>query len=194
MTVTVLMDPVGSIPVFLALTRHSPPAARNRAARRAALVAAGVILSFAVFGDLILRLLGIDLPALQVAGGLLLALVALELLHPFDDTPEPAAEDVPDVALVPLGTPLLAGPGAIAATMVYARNADDVWGGVTVGLALVASLLGTYVCLRFATTLSRVLRPNAIRVLSRVLGLLVAAVAVQLVADGVVAWMEQGVG
>lgn len=193
-TVTVLMDPMGNIPVFLSLTRGWEPGARRRAAGQASLVAGAVVLVFAVFGELILRALGIGLPALQAAGGLLLLLVALELLRRFDESATATAADTANIALVPLGTPLLAGPGAIATTMVYVRQSDDVGGAVSVGLAVLVSLLVTYLALRFAGVLARVLKPNGVHVLSRVMGLLLAAIAVQLMAGAVEQWVREGVG
>jgi uncharacterized membrane protein len=110
-TLVVIMDPIGTIPMFLALTGGRTARARKRLAWQAVLVAIAVIATFALFGQQILRYLGITVPALQGAGGLLLVLVALELLTGKQDQPD----DIPDVnvALVPLGTPLLAGPGAI---------------------------------------------------------------------------------
>src|SRR5947208_950582 len=120
-TLVVIMDPIGTIPLFLALTSGRSARARRRLAWQAVLVAVAVIAAFALFGQQILRYLGITVPALQGAGGLLLILVALELLTGKQEDPE----DAPDVnvALVPLGTPLLAGPGAIVATIVFVRRA-----------------------------------------------------------------------
>ena len=110
-TLFVIMDPIGTIPLFLSLTRGRSPASRRRAAWQAVSVSFGVIVAFAFFGQRILAYLHISLPALQCAGGLLLLLVALELLTGKDEDPVVNAET--NIALVPLGTPLLAGPGAI---------------------------------------------------------------------------------
>jgi multiple antibiotic resistance protein len=141
----------------------------------------------------VLGLLGISLEALQVAGGLLLLVIALELLRPGGGG-EAHDGDSSNIALVPLGTPLLAGPGAIAATMLYTRQADGFGGTLTVLLALVAVLTVTYLSMRFAPVLGRLLRDNGIELLSRVMGLLVAAIAVQLVAAAVETWVRSGVG
>src|SRR4051812_11655858 len=120
-TLVVIMDPPGTVPVFLSLVGRKPMATRVKAARQAVLVSLLVISLFAVAGQAILAYLGIGIPALQGAGGLLLLLIALQLLTGNAGSNEPeAAEDV-NVALVPLGTPLLAGPGAIAATIVFVR-------------------------------------------------------------------------
>jgi multiple antibiotic resistance protein len=159
---------------------------------QAATLAGAVVVSFAVFGQAVLRVLGITLPSLQIAGGLLLALVALELLQPLHD---PAIQPTSarrrhNPALVPLGTPLLAGPGAIATTMVYVRQAGDVRGGAVVVAALVAALLCLYAVLRFAAVLADVVSQDALQVVTRIMGLLATAIAVQLVALGVAEWIR----
>ena len=191
-TLLVIMDPVGNVPVFLALTRDHDLPARRRAALQATGVAAGVIVSFALFGELVLRLLGISVESLQVAGGLLLVLVSLELLQPGwqgGQAPRPGT----NAAFVPLGTPLLAGPGAIAAVMVYARQIDDLADGTAVVLALLGVLVVIYLALRYAAGLVGKLTENGIELMSKVVGLLLAAIAVQMVATGIEAWVEHGV-
>ena len=121
-TLLVITDPPGMVPIFVALTGPLPARERNKAAWQAVALALGVIVVFAVAGQRILEYLNIDLPALQGAGGLLLILVALELLTGKTDDPDNQATS--NIALVPLGTPLLAGPGAIVATMLFVRRAD----------------------------------------------------------------------
>src|SRR3990170_1488739 len=131
------MDPVGTVPIFLSLTGGRSHAAARRAAWQAVAVSFFVISVFAFFGQQILSYLHISLPALQGAGGLLLLLVALELLTGNDQ--EPAAASGTNVALVPLGTPLLAGPGAIVAVMLFVRSIDDAaeFTAVSLGVVLV---------------------------------------------------------
>ena len=192
-TILVIMDPVANAPVFLALTADVDAAGRRRAALQATVVAASVILVFALFGQAILALLGISLPALEVAGGLLLVLVALELLRPAGGETVAEARRGQNVALVPLGTPLLAGPGAIAATMVYMSAADSPGQVVAVIAALLLALAVVYLALRFAARLAGVLKENGIELLSRVVGVLLAAIAVQLVASGIEEWVRNGV-
>jgi multiple antibiotic resistance protein len=192
-TLFVIMDPIGNVPVFLVVTEGRGPAARRAAAAQASLTAAVVILTFAAFGGVLLDVLGISVEALQVSGGLLLVLVALELLHPPSTDQRIRRSADMNVAFVPLGTPLLAGPGAIAATMFYIRDADDPAGVAMVVGALVAVFLVIYVVLRLAPTIARVLRPNGIALLARIVGLLLAAIAVQLVASGVQEWVRHGV-
>ena len=121
-TLFVIMDPPGTVPVFISLTAGQSRAVRKKAAWQAVLVAFGVIVVFAAFGQQILHHLGITLPALQAAGGLLLLLIALQLLT--DTAEDPVQTKNVNIAFVPLGTPLLAGPGAIVATMVFVQRAD----------------------------------------------------------------------
>lgn len=191
-TVLVIMDPVGTSPIFVALTRHQTAPERNRSALQAAGVAATVILTFALFGEQLLELLGIELQALQVAGGLLLLVIALELFRGDEDESMKATGS--NVALVPLGTPLLAGPGAIAATMLAMRSSDTTGERLSVVLALLAALFVVYLGLRFSGLLHRVLKENGIHLVSRILGLLVAAIGIQLIAAAVEEWVRSGVG
>lgn len=189
-TVLVIMDPLGNIPVFLALTPTLDLPARRRAARQAVTVAAGVILLFALFGQRILELLHVSLYALQISGGLLLVLIALELLRPEADVS--VAQHGRNVALVPLGTPMLAGPGAIAATMLAMEEAGGTAGVLSVILALLSALVLVYGVLRYAGWIGRALKENGIHLVSRVMGLLLAAIAVELVATGVADWVKSG--
>jgi len=147
-----------------------------------------VIVVFAVGGQQILRYLGIDLPALQAAGGALLLLVALALLT--GRAEDPSSQSTANVALVPIGTPLLAGPGAIVATMLFVERAEGLRGQLAIAAAIALVLLTVWLTLRFSGVLVRVLRPAGIEVLTRIAGLLLAAIAVQLVADAVFAFIE----
>jgi len=186
-TLLVIVDPPGMMPIFLALTGALPARERHRAAWQAVALALGVITVFAVAGQAILDYLHIDLPALQGAGGLLLVLVALELLTGRADDPDPNATS--NIALVPLGTPLLAGPGAIVATMLFVRRAEAAADYVAIGAAIIAVMVAVWLTLRFSGLLVRVLRPGGIEVLTRIAGLLLAAIAVQLIADAVAAFV-----
>jgi multiple antibiotic resistance protein len=186
-TLFVIMDPVGTIPIFLSLTRGRAPASVRRAAWQAVTVSFAVIVAFAFFGQQILRYLGISLPALQCAGGLLLLLVALELLTGKEEAPT-ASSDV-NVALVPLGTPLLAGPGAIVATMVLSRQVDTVADFVAVALGVVGVHVALWLSMRFSMPILRLLREGGVVLVSRISGLLLSAIAVQLVADAVRAFI-----
>jgi MarC family membrane protein len=183
-TLVVIMDPPGTVPVFLSLVGRRPRPARVAAARQAVLVSLGVISLFAVGGEAILSYLGIGIPAIQGAGGLLLLLIALDLLTGRDATEPRAVEDV-NVALVPLGTPLLAGPGAIAATIVFVRHANSFATYFSLALAIVAVHLVLWLCLRFSGLLIRIFKDSGILLMAKIAGLLLAAIAVQLVADSV---------
>ncbi len=186
-TLLVIMDPPGAMPIFLALTGSLTQRQTVAAARRASLVALGVISSFAVFGQQILAYLNISLAALQGAGGLLLLLVALQLLTGHEQ--EQHANAGVNVALVPLGTPLLAGPGAIVATMLAVQKADGSGPLISVGLGLVAVLLVVWLFLRFAGRIHRVLKDSGTVLLTRIAGLLLSAIAVQMVADSIRAFV-----
>lgn len=188
-TLLVIMDPPGTIPVFLSLTGRKSKETRRGAARQAVLVSFLVISLFALGGEVILRYLGIGIPALQGAGGLLLLLIALDLLTGRGSTEQEIAEDV-NVALVPLGTPLLAGPGAIAATIVFVRQADgNVGSYLALGAAIVAVHLFLWLCLRYSGAVIRFIKDSGITLLAKIAGLLLAAIAVQLVADSVRGFM-----
>lgn len=191
-TLIVIMDPPGTVPVFLGLVGRKSRAARIQAARQGVLVSLAVITLFAVAGEAILAYLGIGIPALQGAGGLLLLLIALDLLTGKDNTESLEVEDV-NVALVPLGTPLLAGPGAIAATIVYVRQAHGQLGGyVALALAILVVHLILFLCLRYSGALIRLIRESGILLLAKIAGLLLAAIAVQLVANSVRGFISGG--
>ncbi|MEP9383866.1 MarC family protein [Nocardioides sp. KR10-350] len=186
-TLFVIMDPVGTIPIFLSLTAGRSAESSRKAAWQAVLVSFFVIAVFALFGQGILHYLGISLPALQCAGGLLLLLVALELLT--DNEEVPTAQTGTNVALVPLGTPLLAGPGAIVATMVFARQADGFSDGLALVLAFVAVHVVLWAAMRFSLPILRLIRESGVLLVTRIAGLLLSAIAVQMVADAVRAFI-----
>src|SRR3954462_3265125 len=188
-TLVVIMDPVGTIPLFLALTSGRSSRARRRLGWRAGPVAVAVTAAFALFGQQILRYLGVTVPALQGAGGLLLILVALELLTGKQEDPEDAPSV--NVALVPLGTPLLAGPGAIVATIVFVRGAHGAGDAWAIVAGIVAVHLVLYLALRFANVILRVIREGGVLLVTRISGLLLSAIAVQLVADSAVAFARR---
>jgi multiple antibiotic resistance protein len=187
-TLFVIMDPPGTIPLFLALTSGGSARQRKRAAWQAVAVAFLVIVSFALFGRQLLTYLNISLPALQCAGGLLLLLVALELLTGKHEVPS-ETQDV-NVALVPLGTPLLAGPGAIVATMVFVEQVDDWPTFAAVALGVVGVHLMLWAFMRYSVVILRIIRESGVTLVTRISGLLLSAIAVQLVADAVRAFIN----
>src|SRR6266700_2851736 len=178
-TLLVIMDPLGSAPIFISLTAGRTPGARRRAALEAAAAAGGLVVVFALFGRLILDYLHVSVESLTIAGGLLLLLVALQMLR----GEEIAPTDTANVALVPLATPLLAGPGAIAAVMVLTKRYEDAPGRIGVLLGIVVAVVA--VGLMLAAQIARLLRPSVIQLLTRVLGLLLSAIAVQFIVDAV---------
>jgi multiple antibiotic resistance protein len=184
-TLLVITDPPGVVPVFLGMTSTRPKAERNRLAWQAALVALGVIVAFALFGRSILDYLGVELPSLQAAGGLLLLLVALELLTGKSADPAELESAQANVAFVPLGTPLLAGPGAIVATMLFVQRIGSVGDGVAFAAAIAAVVAMLWLAMRFSGVILRVLKGSGVELLTRIAGLLLSAIAVQLIVDAV---------
>lgn len=191
-TLIVILDPLGTAPVFLALTATDDEATRRRTARNALLAAAVLIYAFALFGTQILASLSIGLPALQAGGGVVLFLTALEMLR--GDILEPKKADGVDVAIVPLGVPLLAGPGAISAVMVFMTGTNGaslpLGRQLSVGFAIAAVLLVTYLVLRYAELLARVLKDNGIHLITRVMGMLLVAISIELIATAVRAYAD----
>lgn len=152
-----------------------------------------VISIFAIGGKAILTYLHIGIPALQGAGGLLLLLVALQLLTGLGNAGTPTASDDVNVALVPLGTPLLAGPGAIAAVIVGVSGVSgDVGGYLAIAAAIVSVHIVVAIVLRYSTVLIRVLGVGGITLLAKIAGLLLAAIAVQLIADSIAGFIAAG--
>ncbi len=191
-TLLVIIDPPGTVPVFLGLTRGRSAKTRNKLAWQAAVVAFGVIVAFALFGRTILGYLGVGLPALEGAGGLLLLLVSLELLTGKSSEPTSEERAKANVAFVPLGTPLLAGPGAIVATMLYVQRAHGLGNEIALAGAILAVAVAAWLAMRFSTVVHRILTDNGVELLTRIAGLLLSAIAVQLVASAVRAFAQQG--
>lgn len=190
-TLLVIMDPLGTVPVFLALTASDDRATRRRTATHALLAATGLIYVFAFFGTQILAALSIGLPALQAGGGVVLFLVALQMLN--GDILEPSKSEGVNVAIVPLGVPMLAGPGAISAAMVFMSGSDGIrltlGTQLSVGAAIAAVLFVTWLALRYAVVLERILKPNGIHLVTRVMGMLLVAISIELVATAVQAYV-----
>lgn len=187
-TLFVIMDPPGIVPIYLALTGAMDRRERNRAALQATALSLGVITLFALLGQQIINYLHIDLAALQGAGGLLLLLVSLQLLTGQADDPSPQATS--NIALVPLGTPLLAGPGAIVAVILYVQQAPSRIDYLWVALAIILIHIVIYLVMRYSGVLVKILRRGGIEVLTRIAGVLLAAIAVQLIADAVMGYIE----
>ena len=186
----VIVDPIALVPAFLAMTEDHA-ADRARTARRACVVAAAVLAAFAAGGPAVLGVLGVTMPAFQIAGSILLLIVALDMLRARrTETRETRAEtaaaaEKEDVAVSPLAVPMLAGPGAISAVLLLRSRAE---GAVQHGL-LYASigtvLVASWAILRLASRHAYRVRPIAMRVATRLMGMILAAVAVQFFLDGV---------
>lgn len=182
-TLFVIMDPPGAAPIFLGLVADKTQRVRRILAMQAAAVSFLVISIFALFGRVILEYLNISLEALQAAGALLLLLVALELLT--GNAKSMNDDSNSNVALVPLGTPLLAGPGAIVATMIFVQQVDS----RSMGLALVAAVIAVHVAIALvlmaSTTILKVIKESGVTLVARIAGLLLAAIAVQMLVDAI---------
>lgn len=181
-TLTVIMDPLGNAPIFVSLTSGRSAREVRQLVVAAVGAAAALIIGFAVFGEAVLRYLNVSVDALSIAGGLLLLLVALDMMRGQDLT----MGSTESTLLVPLATPLLAGPGAIASAMVLSRQYDTTGGRIAVIAGILVAVLVVGVALLAADVLSRLVRPSVVHFLTRVFGLLLAAIAVELVAEGVV--------
>jgi multiple antibiotic resistance protein len=197
-TIVSVVDPVGIAPLFLALTPGILPSERTRVIRRAIIVATIVLLAFAAGGRTLLSSLGITVPAFSIAGGILLLLIAVDMLFARKsrtrETPEEAAEALKssDVSVFPLAIPILSGPGAIATVVLYMSQAGtDVWKVAAVIAAILLSLVASYLSMRLSTLLLRALGETGVHVIGRVMGILLAALAVQFVLNGVAAYYHQ---
>lgn len=191
----VVVDPFGCVPLFVSITAGDSREHKRRTALRASVVAGVVLTLFAITGALIFQLLGISEGAFRIAGGSLLFLLAVDMLSAQRSrqrtTPEEEEEGAnkPDVSVFPLAIPMLAGPGATSAVMVLVSRARTSLEYVIVLLAILATLLASYWVLRCASAVAHRLGQTGMNVLQRVMGLIVAAVAVQFVVDGIsLAW------
>ena len=183
----VIIDSVGTIPAFLAMTPNNSPEERARMARFACTVATGILLFFAITGMAIFKVFGITLPAFQIAGSLLLLLIAFDMLRARRSTTKETAEEKEegltkeDVAITPLAVPMLAGPGAITTTILLRNRADGFVQVVGLLLCIVAVCFASYIILRLAAKGSRWISPTAMKITIRLMGLLLSAVAVQFI-------------
>ncbi|CAB4563516.1 MAG: NAAT family transporter [Actinobacteria bacterium] len=186
-TLIVIMDPPGATPLFLSLVSDKTIREQRRLAWQAALTSFLVITIFALFGQWILDYLKISLPALKGAGGLLLLLVSLELLK--GETKKKLEGSDSNVALVPLGTPLLAGPGAIVAIMLFVQEANTDGDTAPKALALTVAVLLVHILigltLMFSTKIVSVIKESGVDLLARIAGLLLAAIAVEMLISAI---------
>jgi multiple antibiotic resistance protein len=191
-TLFVIIDPPGCAPIFASLTRGSAPAHRRAMAIRSVLIAAGILLFFALLGEDLLRTLGISLAAFRIAGGIMLFLIALEMVferrtqrresRANEVTASPEHEDI---SVFPMAIPMIAGPGSIASVMLLASRSDGLQESLVVFAALAATLLLTMLALLAAGPLMRLLGHKMEAMLTRILGVILAALAAQFVIDGI---------
>ena len=187
-----VIDPLANMPIFLTITSGDTVEQRRRTALRAAIAAWLTLTTFAVAGGLIFRALGISLGAFKIAGGLMLLLMAIDMMRaqpsPTRSTAEEQSESIArdDVAIMPLAIPMLAGPGAIATVMVLMSRAA--WHPVrttAVFVAVTITLVSSWLLMRYAANAEKLLPKTVLRALERIMGLLLAAVAVEFIAGGV---------
>jgi multiple antibiotic resistance protein len=190
-TLFVIINPLMVTSVFLTLTGSYPPEARRAVARKASIISFAVLLAFAVSGSLLFKFFSITIGAFQIAGGIILFSVALGMLHAqpprMMHTPEELAEAMSreDIAVVPLAIPMTSGPGAIATVIVLASDARTVPNMIVLFVALVLAIATVWIMLRNAARIGRFLGPSGLNIATRLMGLILATVAVQFVIHGV---------
>ena len=181
----VIVDPFAVIPAFIAMTPNDSPAERSRMAKIACLVVAGVLLGFGFAGKWIFQFLGITMPAFQIAASIVLLLVALDMLRAQRSRVQETSEETAagaektDIAVTPLAIPMLSGPGAISTVILLESEATTVWHSLALCGCILLVSLASYGVLRMAAHGANRLNPIALRIGTRVMGLLLAAIAVQ---------------
>jgi multiple antibiotic resistance protein len=199
LTLFVVIDPIGLIPIFLALVGHQPIEAQTQVARQAIVVAAGIILMFSLAGSWLLRYLGISLEAFQVAAGILLLKVAMDMVFSQQEFPvEEVTQELPSqktVSIFPLAIPLIAGPGTLVSILTLAGEANAYPIGLMLVLAIAAIILAiAYLFFYFSTHLAKLFSPAGIDAVNRVLGVLLSALAVQYIIDGSIVTIRAAFG
>ena len=193
-TFFVIIDPPGCAPIFASLTSQAAPAQRRAMAIRSVLIASGILLFFGLFGEDLLRALGISLDAFRIAGGIMLFLIALEMV--FEKRTERrekradeinATPEIEDVSVFPMAIPMIAGPGSIASIMLLMARSQGLEQSLVVLAALAAILILTLVALLAAGPLMRLLGHRVEAMITRILGVILAALAAQFVIDGIAA-------
>jgi multiple antibiotic resistance protein len=186
-----IVDPFAVIPTFLAMTVRDSPEQRRVLARRGAWTCAITLIAFAAGGSIIFKIFGITIGAFKIAGGVLIGLNALDMVQARRsqqrETPIETAEGIQkdDIGIMPLGVPMLAGPGAISTVMVLALGAKSTAATITVYVSIVLTALITYLVLSAASIVERRLGQTGMRILTRLMGLVLAAIAVQFIIDGI---------
>jgi len=191
-SIFVLVDPFAVVPMFLAISADAPKSERKEMARRSAWTCAIVLCLFAAAGSLIFKAFGITLPAFKIAGGIILLQIGLDMLQARQSatktTPEDEKEgaEKADASIIPLGLPMLAGPGAISTVMVLVGVSHSIWQHAVIYATIVLTSFASYMVLSGADRVRRYLGATGIRIMTRLMGLLLVALAVQFVANGLI--------
>jgi len=188
-SVLFIVDPIAVIPTYLVITQGETHEQRAVTARRACIAAALILIAFALFGTLIFQIFGITIEAFRIAGGLILWVVAMDMLHGERRTQEgkqeiAEGEAKEDVALAPLAMPMLAGPGAISTIMVLSGQASTMAQKIAVFLSIAVTMAIAWIVLRIGDKVVARMGVTGIRVMTRIMGLLLAAIAMQFVISG----------
>jgi len=190
-TIFFVVDPIGLVPIFISMTQADPPEKRVSIAKRASIAAGLILLVFAIFGKIIFSAFGITLAAFRIAGGVLLWFIAMDMVRArttrVKTTPEEEQEGIEkeDVALIPLALPMLAGPGSISTVMVLMGQARSWLYFIPVFISILITSVVTYFMLRGAQYLLKYLRQTGMKIIIRIMGMILAAIAVQFIINGI---------
>lgn len=190
-TIFFVVDPIGLIPVFISMTQSDSEQKRISIAKRATIAAGIILVVFAIFGKLIFSVFGITLAAFRIAGGILLWFIAMDMVRArstrVKTTPEEEREGVEkeDIALIPLAIPMLSGPGSISTVMVLMGQAKNWLYLLPVFISIFLTCLITYFMLKGAQYLLRYLRQTGLRIIIRIMGMILAAIAIQFIINGI---------
>jgi multiple antibiotic resistance protein len=186
-----IVNPIGAIPLFISLTSHFEISERRAISNVVVYSVLAILLLSLFIGEFILRFFGITISSFRVAGGLLILLMAISMMHAktsgVKHTPEEAEEDEKrnSIAVVPLATPLLAGPGAISTVILYAHKGTGLLHYLIIGLVIIVTTLLLYVVFKFVPYISKYISHTGLNVFTRIMGLILAAIAVEIIAAGV---------
>jgi multiple antibiotic resistance protein len=186
----VVVDPIAAVPAFIAMTSRDSPQTKLRMARLACLVGAGVMVVFTLAGKGIFKVLGITLPAFQIAGSLLLLRIAMDMLYARRSAAQETDEEVEagaakeDIAITPLAVPMLAGPGAISTALILLNQAESFDQRLALLACITVVFLSSYLIFHLSIRGARKLSPLALKLMTRLMGLLLAAVSVQFAING----------
>lgn len=188
----VLVNPIGAIPIFIGLTPDASAQERKRIAKTASIAVAVIILTFVALGDSLIRLLGISMGSFQVGGGILVMMISLSMMNAAPTATKTTRQETEEaggranIAVVPLALPLLTGPGTISTVIIYSGHAHGWWAYLSLVICALLIALACYVAMIAATPVSRMLGQTGINIVNRVMGMLLAALSVDIIADGAV--------